>query len=49
MSKRSAETYLTKDDMNTGFSFGAGGSGGNSEDSQDSTKMASTDVLSTRK
>jgi len=40
---------MIKGDMSTGFSFGAGSSGGNPEDSQDPSKMASSDVLSTRK
>jgi hypothetical protein len=47
MSKRSAETQLTKDQM-SGFSFSAGGGGGPDE-SSDPMKMATSETLSARK
>ncbi|KAF8254001.1 hypothetical protein K440DRAFT_151158 [Wilcoxina mikolae CBS 423.85] len=47
MTKRSAETQLTKDTMSTGFSFSAGGGG--PDDSMDLSKTADASTLATRK
>lgn len=49
MTKRSAETQLTKDTMSSGFNFSAGGGGGGPDDTMDPTKTADAATLAGRK